>query len=307
MMRIGEINLSRKKWFQCLMVSGIFFFITLSAWGVEVVDDAARIVKLKMPAKRIVSLAPYLTEILFAAGAGSTLVGTVNYSDYPKQALQIPRVGNYDNFDVERILALKPDLIIAWQSGNPTVHVERLRNLGLAIYMGEPRVFEDVPRNLERLGKLAGTAHTAQQAAAAFRQRYTRLQQRYSSRPTVSVFYEIWNQPLMTVNGEHLISRMMQLCGGRNVFAGLTPLAPVIDLEAVLKADPEAIMASGMNEKSPEWLEHWRQYPSLRAIRGNNLFFIPPDLMQRNGPRILDGAEQVCQYLERARARRVKH
>lgn len=307
MMRIGEINLSRKKWFHCLMVSGIFFFITLSAWGVEVVDDAGRIVKLKMPAKRIVSLAPYLTEILFAAGAGSTLVGTVNYSDYPKQALQIPRVGNYDNFDVERILALKPDLIIAWQSGNPTVHVERLRNLGLAIYMGEPRVFEDVPRNLERLGKLAGTAHTAQQAAAAFRQRYTRLQQRYSSRPTVSVFYEIWNQPLMTVNGEHLISRMMQLCGGRNVFAGLTPLAPVIDLEAVLKADPEAIMASGMNEKSPEWLEHWRQYPSLRAIQGNNLFFIPPDLMQRNGPRILDGAEQVCQYLEQARARRVKH
>ncbi len=306
-MRIGEINLSRKKWFHCLMVSGIFFFITLSAWGVEVVDDAGHIVKLKMPAKRIISLAPYLTEILFAAGAGSMLVGTVNYSDYPKQALQIPRVGNYNSFDIERVLELKPDLVIAWESGNPTVHVERLRNLGLTIYMGEPRVFEDVPRNLERLGKLAGTERTAQQAAAAFRQRYTRLQQRYSSRPTVSVFYEIWNQPLMTVNGEHLISRMIQLCGGRNVFAGLTPLAPVIDLEAVLKADPEAIMASGMNEKSPEWLEHWRQYPSLRAIRGNNLFFIHPDLMQRNGPRILEGAEQVCQYLEQARARRVKH
>ncbi|MCR4300983.1 MAG: cobalamin-binding protein [Sulfuricaulis sp.] len=299
--------MSRQKWFHCLMVPGIFFFIALSAWGVEVVDDAGHIVKLKMPAKRIISLAPYLTEILFAAGAGSTLVGTVNYSDYPKQALQIPRVGNYDNFDVERILALKPDLIIAWQSGNPTVHMERLRNLGLTIYIGEPRVFEDVPRNLERLGRLAGTERTAQQAAAAFRKRYTRLQLRYSSRPTVSVFYEIWNRPLMTVNGEHLISRMMQVCGGRNVFAGLTPLAPVIDLEAVIKADPEAIIASGMNEKSPEWLEHWRQYPSLRAIRGNNLFFIPPDLMQRNGPRILDGAEQVCQYLEQARARRVKH
>lgn len=306
-MRPGEIYLSRKKCFHCLAVLGILFFISLSAWGVEVVDDAGHNVKLKMPAKRIISLAPYLTEILFAAGAGSTLVGTVNYSDYPKQALQIPRVGNYDSFDVERILALKPDLVVAWQSGNPTVQVERLRKLGLTIYLGEPRVFEDVPRNLERLGELAGTARTAQQAATAFRQRHARLQQRYANRPTVSVFYEIWNQPLMTVNGEHLISRMMQLCGGRNVFTDLTPLAPVIDLEAVLKADPEAILASGMNEKSPEWLEHWRQYPSLQAVRGNNLFFIPPDLMQRNGPRILEGAEQVCQYLEQARARRAKH
>ncbi|MCR4346817.1 MAG: cobalamin-binding protein [Sulfuricaulis sp.] len=299
--------MSRKKRFHCLTVLGIFFFISLSAWGVEVVDDAGRIVKLKMPAKRIISLAPYLTEILFAAGAGSALVGTVNYSDYPKQALQIPRVGNYDSFDAERILALKPDLVVAWQSGNPTVQVERLRNLGLTIYLGEPRVFEDVPSNLERLGELTGTARTAQQAATAFRQRYTRLQHRYASRPMVSVFYEIWNQPLMTVNGEHLISRMMQLCGGRNVFAELAPLAPVIDLEAVLKADPEAIIASGMNEKSPEWLEDWRQYPLLRAVRGNNLFFIPPDLMQRNGPRILEGAEQVCQNLEQVRTRRAKH
>lgn len=306
-MRPGEIFLSCQKRFHCLTVLGMLFFISLPAWAVEVIDDAGHVIKLEMPAKRIISLAPYLTEILFAAGAGTALVGTVNYSNYPKQALQIPRVGNYDNFDVERVLALKPDLVVAWQSGNPAVHVERLRNLGLKIYLGEPRVFEDVSRNLERLGELAGTTRTAERAATAFRQRYTRLQRRYANRPTVSVFYEIWNQPLMTVNGEHLISRMMQLCGGRNVFAELGPLAPVINLEAVLKADPEVIIASGMNDKSPEWLEHWRQYPSLRATRGNNLFFILPDLMQRNGPRILEGAEQVCQNLEQVRARRAKH
>ncbi|MBI3547268.1 MAG: cobalamin-binding protein [Gammaproteobacteria bacterium] len=283
----------------------IFLFISLSAWGIDVVDDSGQVVKLQKPAKRIISLAPYLTEILYAAGAGSALIGTVNYSDYPQAALQIPRVGNYDSFDAERIVALKPDLIVAWQSGNPTVQVERLRNLGLTIYLGEPRVFEDVPRNLERLGKLAGTSRSAQQAAAAFRQRYTRLQRRYANRPTVSVFYEIWNQPLMTLNGQHLVSRMIQLCGGRNVFAELTSLASMIDIEAVLKADPEVIIAGGMNQHSPEWLEDWRRYPSLSATKGNNLFFIPPDLMERNGPRILDGAEQVCQDLEKARSRRV--
>lgn len=286
------------------MALGIFFFIALPAAGVEVVDDAGRVIRLKKPAERIVSLAPFLTEILFEAGAGSTLVGTVNYSDYPEPALQIPRVGNYNNFDAERILAFKPDLVVAWLSGNPRAQVERLGNLGLAIYLSEPRVFEDVPRNLERLGELAGTAHIAKRAAAAFRQRHKRLQRRYAGRPTVRVFYEVWNQPLMTVNGEHLLSRMMELCGGRNVFAQLAPLAPVVDLEAVFKADPEVIIASGMGENNPAWLEIWRRYPSLSAVRDDGLFFIPPSLLQRNGPRILDGAEQMCRVLERARVKR---
>jgi len=299
-----EISLLQKKWFCSLAALCILIPLSIAAWAIEVVDDAGNIVKLKNPAQRIVSLAPYITEILYAAGAGSHLVGAVNYTDYPKEALQISRVGNYNNFDAERILALKPDLIVAWQSGNPSVQVERLRNLGLTVYLSEPRDFEDVPRNLERLGKLAGMPRRAEQAAAAFRQRYTRLQRRYAGRPTVSVFYEIWNQPLMTLNGQHLISRMMQLCGGRNVFTELTPLAAVIDLEAVLKANPEVIIAGGMNQHSPEWLEDWRRYPSLRATKANNLFFIPPDLMERNGPRILEGAEQVCRDLEQARTRR---
>ena len=282
----------------------VFLFVTSPAAAVEVVDDAGNTIKLKTPAQRIVSLAPYLTEILFAAGAGSHLVGTVNYSDYPKEALQVPRVGNYDSFDPESVLALKPDLIVAWQSGNPAVQIERLRNLGLTVYLGEPRDFEDVPRNLERLGKLAGTSRSAKQAATVFRQRYARLQRRYAGRPTVSVLYEIWNQPLMTLNGQHLVSRMIELCGGRNVFAGLSSLASVIDVEAVLKANPEVIIAGGMNQHSPEWLEDWRRYPSLLAAKANNLFFIPPDLMERNGPRILEGAERVCRSLEQARSRR---
>ncbi len=295
---------SQNRWFHCCVAFCIFFSVSLSVSGVEVVDDAGNTIKLKMPAQRIISLAPHATEMLFAAGAGSRLVGAVNYSDYPKQALKIIRVGNYDSFDAEQILTLKPDLIVAWQSGNPTAQVERLRDLGLTIYLSEPRDIEDVPHNLERLGELAGTAKTAKQAATAFRQRFARLRQNYADRALVSVFYEIWNQPLMTINGEHLISRMIQLCGGRNVFADLSSLAPVIEVEAVLKADPEVIIGGGMNKQSPEWLEHWRRYPLLKAVQSNNLFFIPPDLIERNGPRILDGAERVCRDLEQARSRR---
>lgn len=275
------------------------------ASDIEVADDSGSQVSLEKPAQRIISLAPHITETLFAAGAGSRIVGTVSYSDYPDAASRIPVMGNYDNFDIERILAAKPDLIVAWQSGNSPAQVIRLKELGLAVYLSEPRNIEDVPRDIERLGALAGTLPAAKKTADALRQRHLRLRQRHADRPSVSVFYQIWNQPLMTVNGRHLISQVISLCGGRNVFSDLTPLAPMIDVEAVLAANPEVIVAGGMNEITPAWLKDWNHYPSLLAVKSNNLFFIHPNLLQRNGPRILDGAEQMCQVLEQARAKRV--
>lgn len=279
--------------------------VSLAA-GIEVIDAGGNKIRLENPAQRIVSLAPHITEMLFAAGAGSRMVGAVNYSDYPYEALQIPRIGNYDNFDIERILAVKPDLIVAWQSGNTSAQIARLKELGFVIYLSEPRNIEDVPRDIERLGELAGTPQIAQPAATSLRGRHARLRQRYAGRPTVNVFYQIWNQPLMTVNGAHLVSQVIELCGGRNVFFDLPVLASMMDIEAVLKADPEAIVAGGMGENNPTWLEGWRRYPSLLAVRSGNLFFIPPSLLQRNGPRILDGAEHLCQALERARKKRKK-
>lgn len=292
-----------------VLTGWVFVFLMLLpgvslALGIEVVDDTGRKVRLEKPAQRIVSLAPHITEILFAAGAGPHIVGTVSYSDYPDEALRIPVVGSYDNLDIERILAAKPDLIVAWQSGNSSAQLARLKGLGLAIYFSEPRNIEDVPRDIERLGELAGTSQTAKKAAAIFRGRHARLRQRYADRPVVSVFYQIWNQPLMTVNGKHLISQVIRLCGGRNVFSDLTVLAPMIDIEALLAAGPEVIIAGGMDEMTPAWLEDWRRYPSLPAAKSENLFFIPPNILQRNGPRILDGAERLCRSLERARAKR---
>lgn len=275
-----------------------------SASGIEVTDDAGNRVRLNEPARRIISLAPHITEILFAAGAGARIVGAVSYSDYPEQAARLPRVGSYNSLDIERVLALKPDLVVAWESGNSSLQLARLKALGLTIYLSEPRAIEDIARDMERLGELAGVSSTARQAAAAFRRHLAQIEQRYSGRPVVSVFYEIWHQPLMTVNGQHLISQVIRLCGGRNVFADLAPLAPVVDVEAVIRADPEAIIGSGMGEESPEWLNAWRRYPSLSAVRNDNLFFIPPDLVQRSGPRVLDGAERLCRALEQVRARR---
>lgn len=271
---------------------------------VRVTDDIGQTVALVQPAKRIVSLAPHVTEMLYAAGAGAHIVGAVQYSDYPEAAKTLPRVGGYTNLDLEAVLALQPDLLVGWKSGNSTAQLEKLHALGLPLYVTEPRHIDSVPSNIERLGTLAGTSGAASQAAAAFRRRHEALRRRYSQRPPVDAFYQIWDRPLMTVNGEHLISDVLRLCGGRNVFGSLPVLAPKVDVEAVLAADPEVIAASGMGEARPEWLDDWRRWGRLRAVQHNNLFFVPPELIQRHTPRILDGAEQMCAAFEQARARR---
>jgi len=267
-------------------------------------DDGGREVRLKGPARRIVTLAPHATEMLYAAGAGDRLVGTVEYSDYPPAAKKVPRVGSYDRFDLEAISALKPDLVIAWETGNPAAPVEKIRALGLTVYASQPNRMEDVAGQLERLGQLAGTEAVANQAAERFRQRLAGLRAGNAGKPKVRVFYQIWKAPLMTVGGPQIITSAIELCGGENVFGKLAQMAPTVSVEAVLEADPEAIVATGMGDARPEWLDDWNKWTRMTAVKRGNLFHIHPDLMQRHTPRILDGAEQLCADLDIARSRR---
>ena len=267
-------------------------------------DDGGREVRLKGPARRIVTLAPHATEMLYAAGAGEWLIGTVEYSDYPPAAKKVPRVGSYDRFDLEAISALKPDLVIAWETGNPAAPVEKIRALGLTVYASQPNRMEDVAGQLERLGQLAGTEAVANQAAERFRQRLASLRRDNAGKPKVRVFYQIWKAPLMTVGGPQIISSAIELCGGENVFGKLTQMAPTVSVEAVLEADPEAIVATGMGDARPEWLDDWNKWTRMTAVKRGNLFHVHPDLMQRHTPRILDGAEQLCAHLDVARSRR---
>lgn len=271
---------------------------------IALTDDAGQHIVLAQPAQRIVSLAPHVTEVLFAAGAGKRVVGVVAYSDYPEAARALPQVGGYSQIDLEAVVGLRPDLVIGWRSGNRDAHLARLQAMGIPVYLNEPRSLDDVARSLEQFGRLAGSEPAANAAATAFRARHAALAARYAGQPQVRTFYQIWDRPLMTVNDEHLIADVIRLCGGGNVFGSLAQLAPKIGVEAVLAANPEAIVASGMGEARPEWLDQWARWPQLEATRHDNLFFIPPELIQRHTPRILDGAERLCAQLETARARR---
>jgi len=271
---------------------------------VAVVDDTGARVVLAAPARRIVSLAPHVTELLFAAGAGARVVGVVDYSDYPPAARALPRVGGYSRIDFEAILALKPDLVVGWRSGNGPDTLERLRRLGLPVFASQPGTLPQIAQTLERLGALAGTAAAADRAAAAFRARYEALRARYAGRDEVRVFYAIWHRPPITVNDAHMISDVIRLCGGRNVFGRLAALAPTVNEEDVVRADPEAIVASGDGDERPQWLDDWKRWPRLTAVERGNLYAVPAQLIQRPTPRVLDGAERLCAALEDARRKR---
>lgn len=287
-----------------LLLLGWMAIVSPTEAEVSVRDDAGKVIIFHSPAHRIVSLAPHITELLYAAGAGNAVVGAVEYSDYPEAAKSIPRVGSGVGLDIEAIVMLHPDLVIAWQSGNPSWQVERLAKLGFPVFVTEPRRIDDVSDLLERLGKLTGTETVAGKAAEEFRRHQARLRDRYSERSDVPVFYQILDNSLLTVNRYHLISDVIRLCGGKNVFADLPGLTPHVDVESVLRKNPEAILASGYEPLWPEWRDRWRRWPMLSAVEHDNLFLIPPDLIHRHSPRILEGAERVCAALDQARARR---
>ncbi|MEX3931090.1 cobalamin-binding protein [Paraburkholderia phymatum] len=275
---------------------------------ITVTDDTSTPVTLAQPAQRVISLAPHVTEMIYAAGGGAKLVGAVSYSDYPPEAKQLPRVGDNKSLDLERIVALKPDLIVVWRHGNAQRQIDRLRELHIPLYFSEPHHLDDIAVTLTKLGQLLGTSQAADAAARAWRDDIAGLRARYSTQPGVSVFYQVWDEPLMTLNGEHMISDVIALCGGRNVFAKLEPLVPTVSTEAVLAANPEVILTAAPGATKPDRplpsLDRWKAWPGMTAVARNNLFAIDGDLINRPAPRLAQGAAQLCKDLDIARSRR---
>ncbi len=263
-------------------------------------DDTGATVKLTAPAQRIVSLAPHATELLFTLGAGSRIVGTLDTSDTPAAAKAIPRVGDSRALDLERIVALRPDLIVTWPWTAPA-QVEALRARGIAAFTTMPATIDGIAADLERLGALTGTQVVGWREAEAFRARLEKLRERNAGAQRVRVFYEIWDSPLYTIGGRHLITEAIEICGGENVFAALTLPAPAVDVEAVLAAKPDAIIAGADQGARPAWLDSWRRWKELPAVANERLYAVDADLLHRPGPRFLEGVEALCGVIDKAR------
>ena len=274
--------------------------------AITVRDDDGNAVTLEKPAQRILALAPHITELLFAAGGGEKIVGVVSYSDYPEAAKKIANVGDNRQYDMERIIAMKPDLIVVWMHGSAERQIAMLRQLKVPIYHSDPKKLADIPNNMERLGQLMGTEKVAAPAATQLRARLASMSAQYSQRPPVRLFYQVWDKPLYTISGASIISDAMRVCGGQNVFGAMKVVAPVVTAEGVLQENPEAIFATSekSDADSEGGLARWRVFPSLAAVRNNNLFRLNGDLLNRAGPRMVDGTAAMCEKLELARQHR---
>ena len=269
----------------------------------EIQDDRGRTLRLTTPATRIISIAPHLTEIAFAAGAGAKLIAVSAYSDYPLAAQRLPRVGDGARVDIERILSLKPDLVLAWKSGNQAGDIARLERMGIAVWVSEASRLADIPRLLRDVSTLAGEAAAGERAAADFERALVKLRERHagtaSHQPPLRVFYEIWHQPLLTVNGAHMISDAIALCGGHNVFHRVPVLTPAVSLEAVLAARPHIVLGGGSANGEPDFAARWRRMP-LAALRAIPARYIAPDSIQRPSPRIIEGIRAICAHIDSA-------
>jgi iron complex transport system substrate-binding protein len=253
------------------------------------------------PAQRIVSLAPHLTELAFDAGAGDRIVATVDYSDHPDAARAIPRIGDAFRVDLERLVALHPDAVLVWESGNPAPIIERIRALHLPVVDFRTQRIEHVATALRQLGRLAGTSEIAERAAADYERRIRELRDQYRDRAPVRVFIEVDDRPLYTVNGKQIISEIVELCGGRNVFADLNELAPAIGIEAVIAANPQAIIST--DDTVPDAAAAWERWHHIEAVRTGNVYTLRSDDIARATTRLTVAAESVCRTLDTARQR----
>jgi iron complex transport system substrate-binding protein len=277
--------------------------LPVCAAGIDVVDDTGAHLSLPQPARRIVSLTPGATEMLFAAGAGPQLVATVAYSDHPAAARQVPRIGDSSAIDMERLLALRPDVIVYWPGGSNPAQVAQLKHLGFVLYGQQVNRLGDLGDSLQRLGLMAGTSAAARRRAGQIEAQLLRLRAQYSKRSPVTALLETWNQPLYTVGGPQLMSDALSVCGAVNVFGDLPQLSPAVQTEAVLTRNPDLIIAAAPPGQGAQWLQAWRKFPSLKAVQSGNLLDFDDQALSRLGPSVLDATANLCARIDAARTR----
>ncbi len=292
-------------------VLSAIFLLTVDSYALAVercvLDDSDRLVCVKKASPDIISLSPGTTELLFAAGAGELIVGVDQYSDYPESVKKIPTVGGHPNVSVEAVIAKKPDLVVVWSVGKTPKAIQQIEALGVTTLHLDARNSNDIESAIRRLGIIAGTEEAADRAANQFVERLTALKKQYEQQKPVTVFFEIWRDPLMTISGNQIINSVIRLCGGRNIYENATASVPRVNLESFLSKNPEVILGSDPRGESDDALEslkkYWGRWDTLTAVREKQLFTVPSDLISRPTPRLLDGAEIVCEQLQSVRNR----
>jgi iron complex transport system substrate-binding protein len=287
-----------------LVALGCASVVDAAGAHVTVKDDLGHNVTVGTPPLRIVSLAPGATAMLVAAGAGRQLVGTIEYSGQPASEMELPKIGSADAIDMERLIALRPDVVVVWPDGNNPAQIATIERLGIPVYGQEAITLDGIAYSLRRLGKLTGTSGAADREASALQAQLAGLRKKYadvSHSPTVLL--EVWDRPLYTVGGGELMSDALRVCGARNAFADLPRRAPAIGVEAVLARNPDIIIAAAPPGKGAAWLAEWRRFPSLRAVRTGRLLAFEDQRLIGLGPGVIDATAALCGRIAALRGR----
>lgn len=292
-MRNGAIR-ARSAFFWALVLC-----ISPAAASIALKDDLGRQVELAQPARRIVTLAPFLTELAFSAGVGERVVGVSEHSDYPPEARARPAVASSVAVSLEQVAALAPDLVLAWRDTIGASDMERLALLRIPVFVAQARSLGDVPRLLEAIGRLTGRDVSG--VIAAYRARLEAARLLRAASPRIPVFLEVWHQPLTTIAGPHWMNEALELCGAHNAFADLDGVAPVVSWELVYARDPQAIVGAGSADAAAAFRERWKARPTLAAVKHDRLVFINPDTIQRPTVRLADGVMELCEGLAKLR------
>jgi iron complex transport system substrate-binding protein len=285
----------------CAWIAAVACSAAHAGVPISVTDDRGAAITLAQPAARMITLSPHLTELVYAAGAGDRLIAVPKYSDYPDAAKSLPEIGDATRVDLERVLALRPDLILAWKSGNSAADIARLESLGLRVYVSDAGRLADVARVVRTIGRLAGTAAAAERQASDYDRRIAALRARYAGARQLRVFYQIWDRPLLTINGRHIISDVLGLCGAVNVFEHAALLTPSVSLEALFAAHPDVVLGGSSALAPAEFAAQWASY-RVHDLARLSVKYVPPDLIQRATPRIAQGAAVVCERLQEVRS-----
>ena len=302
------MSLTRSKFIVTVALAFAGIAVAASPLPVRTVtDDSGRMVTVRSPPLRIVSLSPGGTEMLFAAGAGSEVMATVEYSDVPPEAKRVTRIGDAVSIDLERLVRIHPDVVVAWPGGGNPAQREKVARLGFPLYEQQAQRLKDLAPSIRRLGLLAGTEPHAETAARGIEARLATLERTYAGLEAgvrhPRVLLQVWNRPIYTVGGHQLMSDALELCGARNVFADLPEAGPVVDIEAIIARDPDIIIAAGPPGESAGWLADWKRFGTLRAVRDGRLVAFEDQALSRLGPSVLDATEALCRAIARVGSR----
>jgi iron complex transport system substrate-binding protein len=268
----------------------------------EVRDDTGDPVRVPVQNCRIVSLAPGTTAMLYAAGAGHCLVGTIAHSKEPAAAEKIPVVGDAETLDFENLMALRPTVVVVAVDVVQRVRIDRIRALGIPVYQVHVTSLGQMPTSIRGLGALTATQAAAEHEAGRLENELAAIAGRYRGRPAVRVLYQIWDQPIYTIGGKHVINDALTLCGASNIFADLSTAAPAVTREAAVLRNPDLILVSAPPSAADEWRAAWARFPTLNAVRNQHVLPFTDERMDRMGPSVVEATAGLCELIDRARA-----